>query len=119
MPEGKLVTLARMQTGQSGTVVQIEGGHGLGIADVGQDFGDLALGDGIEPRQGDRERLDEIPARPSPRLDLRARLPDAGAGPLPFLRPPRQSPNRFSRGSLALHDDSVFARSGGRGRSDP
>ena len=29
MPEGKQITLARMQAGQSGTVVQIQGGHGL------------------------------------------------------------------------------------------
>jgi len=29
MPEGKQVTLAWMQTGQSGIVVQIRGGHGL------------------------------------------------------------------------------------------
>ena len=29
MPDGKQITLARMQTGQSGTVVQIQGGHGL------------------------------------------------------------------------------------------
>ncbi len=29
MPDGKQVTLAQMQTGQSGTVVQIQGGHGL------------------------------------------------------------------------------------------
>ena len=28
-PDGKQITLARMQTGQSGTVVQIQGGHGL------------------------------------------------------------------------------------------
>ena len=29
MPEGKQITLTQMQTGQSGTVVQIQGGHGL------------------------------------------------------------------------------------------
>jgi len=29
VPEGKQTTLAGMQTGQSGTVVQIQGGHGL------------------------------------------------------------------------------------------
>jgi len=29
MPNGKQATLARMQTGQSGVVVQIQGGHGL------------------------------------------------------------------------------------------
>ncbi len=29
MPEGKQITLAGMQIGQSGTVVQIQGGHGL------------------------------------------------------------------------------------------
>jgi len=29
MPEEKQTTLAEMQTGQSGTVVQIQGGHGL------------------------------------------------------------------------------------------
>ena len=29
MPEGKQTTLVQMQTGQSGTVVQIQGGHGL------------------------------------------------------------------------------------------
>ena len=29
MPDGKQVTLARMQAGQSGIVVQIQGGHGL------------------------------------------------------------------------------------------
>jgi len=29
MPEGTQTTLAGMQTGQSGTVVQIQGGHGL------------------------------------------------------------------------------------------
>ena len=29
MPEGKLVTLAQLQSGQSGTVVEIKGGHGL------------------------------------------------------------------------------------------
>ena len=29
MPEGKQITLTQMQTGQSGTVVQIKGGHGL------------------------------------------------------------------------------------------
>jgi len=29
MSEGKQITLARMQWGQSGTVVQIQGGHGL------------------------------------------------------------------------------------------
>ncbi len=29
MPEGKQITLVRMQTGQNGIVVQIEGGHGL------------------------------------------------------------------------------------------
>jgi ferrous iron transport protein A len=29
MPEGKQVTLARMEAGQRGTVVQIQGGHGL------------------------------------------------------------------------------------------
>ena len=29
MPEGKQITLARMQTGQSGIVVQIQGGRGL------------------------------------------------------------------------------------------
>jgi ferrous iron transport protein A len=29
MPEGKQVTLARMKAGQRGTVVQIQGGHGL------------------------------------------------------------------------------------------
>jgi len=29
MPDGKYVTLARMQTGQNGIVVQIQGGHGL------------------------------------------------------------------------------------------
>ena len=28
-PDGKQITLAQMQTGQSGTVVQIQGGHGL------------------------------------------------------------------------------------------
>jgi len=29
MPEGKQTTLAQMPTGQSGTIVQIQGGHGL------------------------------------------------------------------------------------------
>ena len=29
MPDTKQVTLVRMQAGQSGTVVQIQGGHGL------------------------------------------------------------------------------------------
>ena len=29
MPEGKQVTLTQMQNGQSGMVVQIQGGHGL------------------------------------------------------------------------------------------
>jgi len=29
MPDGKQMTLARMQSGQSGIVVQIQGGHGL------------------------------------------------------------------------------------------
>ncbi len=29
MPDGKQMALSRMQTGQSGTVVQIQGGHGL------------------------------------------------------------------------------------------
>ncbi len=29
MPDGKQITLARMQTGQSGIVVQIQGGRGL------------------------------------------------------------------------------------------
>ena len=29
MPEGKQITLVRMQIGQSGVVVQIQGGHGL------------------------------------------------------------------------------------------
>ena len=29
MPEGKQITLAQMQGGQRGTVVQIQGGHGL------------------------------------------------------------------------------------------
>ncbi len=29
MPDGKQITLARMQTGRSGIVVQIQGGHGL------------------------------------------------------------------------------------------
>jgi len=29
MPDGKQIVLTRMQTGQSGTVVQIQGGHGL------------------------------------------------------------------------------------------
>ena len=29
MPEEKQTTLARMQTGQSGRVVQVQGGHGL------------------------------------------------------------------------------------------
>ena len=29
MPEGKQITLAGMRTGQSGIVVQIQGGHGL------------------------------------------------------------------------------------------
>jgi len=29
MPDGKQITLARMQSGQHGTVVQIKGGHGL------------------------------------------------------------------------------------------
>ena len=29
MLDGKQITLARMQTGQSGIVVQIQGGHGL------------------------------------------------------------------------------------------
>jgi len=29
MPEGKQITLAQMQSGQHGTVVQIKGGHGL------------------------------------------------------------------------------------------
>jgi len=29
MPEGKQTTLVRMQIGQSGVVVQIQGGHGL------------------------------------------------------------------------------------------
>ena len=28
-PEGKQITLTRMQTGQSGIMVQIQGGHGL------------------------------------------------------------------------------------------
>ncbi len=29
MSDGKQVTLARMQTGQSGIVVQVQGGHGM------------------------------------------------------------------------------------------
>ena len=29
MPEGKQITLTQMQTGQSGVVIQIQGGHGL------------------------------------------------------------------------------------------
>jgi len=29
MPNGKQITLAQMQTGQSGIVLQIQGGHGL------------------------------------------------------------------------------------------
>jgi ferrous iron transport protein A len=29
MPNGKLVTLRQMRTGQSGIVLQIQGGHGL------------------------------------------------------------------------------------------
>jgi ferrous iron transport protein A len=29
MPDGKQTTLARMRSGQSGTVIQIQGGHGL------------------------------------------------------------------------------------------
>ena len=29
MPNGKQIALTRMQTGQSGIVVQIQGGHGL------------------------------------------------------------------------------------------
>ena len=29
MPDGKQITLVRMQTGQSGIVVQVQGGHGL------------------------------------------------------------------------------------------
>ena len=29
MPDGKQVSLARMQTGQSGVVVQFQGGHGM------------------------------------------------------------------------------------------
>ncbi|MFC1965472.1 ferrous iron transport protein A [Chloroflexota bacterium] len=29
MPEGKQIALSRMKTGQSGKVVQIQGGHGL------------------------------------------------------------------------------------------
>ncbi len=29
MPEGKQTTLVRMQTGQSGVVVQVQSGHGL------------------------------------------------------------------------------------------
>lgn len=29
MPDGKQTILARMQTGQSGTVVQIQGGHSM------------------------------------------------------------------------------------------
>ena len=29
MPDGKQTTLARMQAGQSGIVIQIQGGHGL------------------------------------------------------------------------------------------
>ena len=29
MPEAKQITLTQMQTGQSGLVVQIQGGHGL------------------------------------------------------------------------------------------
>jgi len=29
MQDGKQITLARMQTGQSGMVVQLQGGHGL------------------------------------------------------------------------------------------
>ena len=29
MSDGRQITLARMQTGQSGTIVQIQGGHGL------------------------------------------------------------------------------------------
>jgi len=29
MADGKQITLARMQTGQGGVVVQIQGGHGL------------------------------------------------------------------------------------------
>ena len=29
MPDGKLITLRLMQSGQSGKVVQIQGGHGL------------------------------------------------------------------------------------------
>ena len=29
MPDGKQITLARMQTGQSGIVVQVQGGHGM------------------------------------------------------------------------------------------
>ena len=29
MPEGKQITLTQMQTGHSGVVIQIQGGHGL------------------------------------------------------------------------------------------
>ena len=29
MADGKQITLARMQTGQSGSVIQIQGGHGM------------------------------------------------------------------------------------------
>ncbi len=29
MPEGKQITLTQMQIGQSGVVIQIQGGHGL------------------------------------------------------------------------------------------
>jgi len=29
MPEGKQITLNQMKTGQSGVVIQIQGGHGL------------------------------------------------------------------------------------------
>ncbi len=29
MPDGKQITLARMQAGQSGIVVQVQGGHGM------------------------------------------------------------------------------------------
>ena len=29
MPDGKQMSLVRMQTGQSGAVVQIQGGHGM------------------------------------------------------------------------------------------
>ena len=29
MPDGKQIPLSRMESGQSGTVVQVQGGHGL------------------------------------------------------------------------------------------